>query len=275
MDKKNLAQNLFNEATNLRNNGREDEAIVKYREARILFDEMGDKHMVAQIRQMLGVCYTLKGNDRRARIHLKRAARGFKEVGDTISLGNTYRDLGLSHVKKGKFGKAFRWFSKSEAVLKNTEHLVALGITQVKLGMTLIELERMQKGKTLVTLGIRNIRKVGSWFNEMTGLIEMSQILLMKEQFDEMLTTTQAAYGILLEVGEQNNQQRRLAEIYGLLAWGYLKQGNIEYAKNYLNKSEQLLSKMEENVQKIVQRKLRFIDLKKSLYGIKNKPNKR
>lgn len=97
----------------------------------------------------------------------------------------------------------------------------------------------------------------------MTALMHLAEHRFMKEQWTDMLNLVWAALGILYDHDKVGEQERRLAEIYGLLAWGYVKSGNSEYGHLYIAKCQKLLSAMPKEVSKLLEKKLKFIELEK------------
>jgi tetratricopeptide (TPR) repeat protein len=266
MESKKLSiQQLFDEATALRNNGKENEAIEKYEEVLKIFEQQGKTKEIAETEHMIGVCYTIKNDSKRALLFLQKAADHFKELKDRVGIGNVYRDIGLTYFNNSDLGQALKWLSKSEFELKKTDDLSAYGITQVKLGAVYIALGQLQQGSIYISKGLANIRKVGSWFNEMTAFMHFAEHRFLKGAFNDMLSFTWAAIGMIFENGEEKEQDRRLAELYALLAWGYVKTESPGFAKTYLEKSENLLSNMSNDVRKVIEKKVKIEELRDQL----------
>jgi hypothetical protein len=259
---------LLEEATILRNNGQEDEAIEKYERALWFFEKDDQAKEAAEVEQMIGVCLKIKNDTKRAVEKLLSAAERFKNLKDFVGLGNTYRDIGLTYFDKNDLANALTWLSKSELVLKKTNDLSAYGITQVKLGSLYVQSEQLQQGSIYISKGLANIRKAGSWFNEMTALMHMAEHRFYKKTYSEMLSLAWAALGIIFENGEEKKQERRIVELYALLAWGYLKTESPVFAQIYLEKSENLLSNMPEGVREIVERRVKLDELREELQSV-------
>jgi tetratricopeptide (TPR) repeat protein len=264
-DKKNNPEVIFQEGTVLRDNGKEDNAIEKYLKAYDLFEEEKNTKRAAETLQMIGVCYRIKNDTKNSIANLKIAAAIFEDIEDLVGLGNTYRDMALSYMEKGDLGEALIWISKSDLVLKKTDNLSALGITQVKYGTVYVRLGQLQQGRIFITKGLVNIRKTGSWFNEMTALLHMSEHSFIKENYAEMLAFLWAALGIIFEYDEEKRQKKRVAEIYGLLAWAYFKSDNPEYGNMYLAKSQKLLAGIPESVRELIVTEVKQKELEKAL----------
>lgn len=243
---------LKQNADDLRNQGKTKEAIEKYQETIQLFDQVGDKNKVAEMWQMIGVCHKMENNLPRAIEALQVAVKLFEDIHDDQGLGNTYRDIAITYTYDHQFSEALPWFEKSIHVLEKTDDTVALGITTVKRGLTYVYLKRYEDAEEDMRQGLSLIRSKGNWFMEMTALLNYAGLDAVLERFDDALNKLWAAFGILLYEGEQEQQSRRVAQIFGLLALCYLKLGNREFAIKFLTNALELLKGMSEEIRKPV-----------------------
>jgi hypothetical protein len=86
----------------------------------------------------------------------------------------------------------------------------------------------------------------------MTALLHLAALHLLREQHSDAITTLWAGVGLIYEAGEQDGQKRRLAQLYGLLAHGYLGLGNAKSGVHFFEKAVELLEPMADNVSEVV-----------------------
>ena len=141
MNQRERAEQLARQASNFRNNGEEQAAIEKYKEAVEIFLEVGDKQNAAECEHMMGVSYTIENDTDHALETLQKAAKIYGELGDTMDTGRVYRDLGLAYARRKDQEAALEWFEKSEVTLRDSGAKAELGITQAKIGLHYLEVK--------------------------------------------------------------------------------------------------------------------------------------
>jgi tetratricopeptide (TPR) repeat protein len=237
---------LLNQATEQRNNGQSEQAIKSYLEAIELFQQENNTTKMAECYQMMGVCYKIENDLKNATAAYMKAVDIYEQLNDQVGMGNTFRDFGLSFVYDKLYTEGLPYLQKSERILRLTSDSGAYGITKVKLGMCMFALGHHKEGEQKVTDGLATIRsakesKYYNWFMEMTALINLAMLNLHEGDFAGILDSSWAAAGLIYEHGEQDKMSRRLAQIYGCLAYGYLHLKNVDLALTYLKKSLTLL----------------------------------
>lgn len=246
------ARQLIQQADDLRNNGQEVEARKKYQEATEIFEELGETRSAATAQQMIGVCYKIENKTQSAIAALEKASQMFASIDDHQGLGNTYRDIGIAYAYIHKHEKALEWLQKSADALEQTDDAVALGITLAKIGYQHLHLGNLGEAEKRLVEGLQKIRGQGSWFMEMTALMHLAELEWARGSWESMLTHLWACLGLIHDAGEAEGQKRRIAQISGGQAWGYLKVGNVKYAEQFLNKALDLLDEMPEAVRTVV-----------------------
>lgn len=86
----------------------------------------------------------------------------------------------------------------------------------------------------------------------MTTLLHVASLQLARGQNSEAVTTLWAGIGLIYQAGEQDSQKRRLSQLYGLLAHGYLELGNADASVQFFEKASKFLEPMASNVAAIV-----------------------
>ena len=245
-------QKLVEDATKLRNNGRGLRAIDKYVTAAKIYSEKGDKEQEAECWHMVGVSYKVENDIDKAVKYLETAASLHAQNNDEVGVGRAYRDIGVAYAYRKKYREAWEYLEKSVDSLKNSTAKAELGISEAKVGLQHLRDGSLVDAESWLNRGINSIREEGNWFYESTTLLHFGELHLMQRKYHDAVTCLLAAAGLIVEAGEREGQSRRLAQVYGLLAHGYLNVGNEKMAADYWLKAEKLLSKMKENVAEVV-----------------------
>ena len=246
--------NVATNADRLRNGGQCNTAIKEYERALAIFEKLGDIHGAAECQHMIGVCFKMQDAIDQAVDALMKAERRYTRAGDRVGVGRVYRDLGICYGYRGEPAEALKWLSKSEATLRNEEIPAELGITQAKIGESYLSAKQYDAADEWIRRGLVTIRTQGHWFYEMTALLHLGQLLLAIDQPSEAVTTLWAAQAMIADNGGGDQHERRLAQIYGQLARGYLLLGNSSEASRLIKRTESLLTRMDSSAQRVVRR---------------------
>lgn len=252
MSQKEKAAELTKQADNLRNNGQGLAAVEKYKEAADLYDQADDKQGAAECWHMVGVSYKVENDIDAAVKALEKAAELHHKAGNTVGVGRVYRDIGIAYAYRKQHDKAIEWLEKSEEALRDGGNYAELGITEAKIGLHYLEVEDYDKADQWLERGLATIRKEGHWFYEMTSLLHFAALYLAREAYSDAVTALWAGVGLIRQAGEAEGQKRRLAQIFGLLAHGYLGLGNAVAGANSFKEAVELLRPMADNVSDVV-----------------------
>ncbi len=251
------AELLEKQAGDLRNNGQGLAAVEKYKQAAALFLEAGEKQRAAECWHMVGVSYKVENDIDAAIETLEKAAQLHYETGNEAGVGRVYRDIGIAYAYRKEHDKAIEWLEKSEEALRGSGADAELGITESKIGLHYLEVQDYDKAEQWLDRGLATIRKEGHWFYEMTALLHLAALRLVREQHSEAITALWSCVGLIFQANEQDGQKRRLAQIYGLLAHGYLGVGNAKSGAQFFERTVDLLRPMAGNVSEVVYEDIR------------------
>jgi tetratricopeptide (TPR) repeat protein len=260
------AQAAFDAAQILKDNGQTQQAIERFRLAEKQFDNIDNITMYATSIHMIGVCQLMERDYDQAVSTLKQAADLYQQQRDNHGLGNVYRDLGLAFFHRKQYDQARYWLDLSAQHLGKTDEKASLGITLAKSGLLFKELHQWDKSNLLFKQALTLIREQGHWFFEATTLIDWAFLAYKKKDFHQTITKLWAALGLIYQAQAQEQQQRRLAEIYGILAISYLRLNNTTWAINLLHTSLQYLKQMPEPARAPVMKFAKIQKFLKKLY---------
>jgi tetratricopeptide (TPR) repeat protein len=237
------AQQVEQAAGLLRNQGKGYEAAIKYAKARTLYEQASDLKNAAGCQHMIGVSYKVEDNLEKAIPALKEALLLYEQAGSLTGPGRVWRDMGIMYAYHGKYAEAEELLLQSQNSLESitpeadADRDAELGITIVKIGLLHLEMERFPAAEEQMMSGLLLIRKAGQSFYEMTALMHLGSLYFATKHYGRMLANLQAALGIIYEFDMQHEQTRRLAEIWGLLAHGYIHHQNHKTATYFAQKA--------------------------------------
>jgi len=266
MNTDNNAAELLKQAQHRKDNGETSAAIAKFQQAQREFEQQNNQASVAHCLQMIGVCYLIENRFSLAEQNLNQALKIYQTLNHLSGVGNVYRDLGLSCLRQAQYEKARQYMEKSANFLRQSNDTQSLGITLAKSALIFFYQQRFDKAKLLFKQGLTLLRENQNWFFEMTVLLDWARLSKYQEDHHQMITKLWAALGLILHYqSESSHHQYRLAEIYGLLAQGYLSLGNIAQATQLFHSCLQYLQSMPDPVQQNILHSLNVSQFLKQL----------
>lgn len=269
------AQKLEQAATALRDQGKGLEAVEAYSQAKQAYEQAGEAARAAGMQHMVGVSYKIENDLEHALAAFDEAISDYRAAGDILGPGRVERDIGIMYEYRDQLEPAREHLLKSKAALEaapedattmNGEKRDAeLGITLAKLGLVALRLARLDEAEKYMMDGLGYIRKVGHPFYEMTTLMHLASLYFTTEHYGRMLANLEAALGLIYEYDMQDAQTRRLAQIWGLMAHGYLKCGNPETARRFAKKSFATIDTLSDSAAGPVKKDVRADQLKQEL----------
>lgn len=256
------AKQLEEQATVERNQGRAKLAIKTYEDAKKLYLENNELSRAAGMQHMIGVCYKIENNLDSALPAYEQAIADYKKAGDALGPGRVERDIAIMYEYHDRLEEAEKHLLKSKSELESqpegepnpsvneaTTRNAELGITLSKIGLLYIRQNKLDEAEKYMIDGIALIRKAGHPFYEMTTLVNLGALYFATKHYGRMLANLQAALGLVYEHGMYESQTRRLAQIYGLMAHGYLHSGHKASAQHFAKKSLDIINGLEPEAQ--------------------------
>jgi len=271
----NDAQTLEEKAGRLRNQGKGYEAVKIYQQAKAAYAAKGDLAQIAGCQHMIGVSYKIENDLERALPAYEQAIKDYEIAGDPLGPGRVQRDVGIMYEYHDQLDKAESYLLQSKEGLEGLpEDLVVndmqsrngeLGITLAKLGLLSIRLKKLQAAERYLMDGLFLIRKAGHTFYELTALMHLGSLYFATKHYGRMIANLEAALGLLYEHNLQHEQTRRLAQIWGQLAHGYLHHANHTTARYYAEKAFAVIAGLSASAQGPIKKDIDFDTLKREL----------
>jgi tetratricopeptide (TPR) repeat protein len=276
---KTTGQKFEAKATRLRNQGKGYEAVEAYEQARAAYREAEENVKAAGCTHMIGVSYKIENDIGKALPVYEQAAREYEDAGDKLGPGRVWRDAGIMFEYHDRFGEAEEYLQKSKSALetvpadatseaasdgqpsKNAE----LGITLAKLGLLGLRRQQFEQAERYLMDGLVLIRKSGHAFYKMTALMHLGSLYFATEHHGRMLANLEAALGLIYEHGMQDEHSRRLSQIWGLMAHGYLAHQNVDTARRYAKKAFALIESLSKTAQGPLHKDIQAEKLKEHL----------
>lgn len=261
------ANQLVGKAHTNMNQGKPAQAIKTYQEAKELFTKLNDLKGAAGMQHMIGVCYRINNDLGGATQAFKQAIVDYQKAGDTMGPARVARDIGLALIDHDKLSEAEQSLRQSQQELQKLPEgemrSAELGITLAKLGQLYTLQNRLDEAEKYLIDGLVLIRKTGHAFYELTALLHLSALYFETKHYDRMLANAEAALGLVYEYDMYDKQTRRLAQIYGLMAHGYLNSANQSFAKHFAKKSLDIINNLDENTQGPLRKDVQADELEK------------
>lgn len=264
------AQELETKATQLRDQGKGLEAIEVYKQAREVYSAAGNIARAAGCTHMIGLCYRIESDSEHALDAFHQAIHEYEKAGASLEVGRVYRDIGLAYEDTDQLDQAEDNLQKSKAVflevnedsLMETSRDAELGITLVKIGVIALRKSTFEKAEESMMDGLALIRKAGHPLYESTGLLHLGSLYFATNHPGRMLANLEASLGVIYDNALQDNQTRRLAQIWGLMAHGYLACENPSLAQRYATKAFDTIASLSEAAQKPILKDIQAEKLK-------------
>lgn len=269
------AEKLEHQATTLRNQGQGLAAVEKYQQAKAAYLAVGGKARAAGMQHMIGVSYKIENNLKQAMPAYRQAITEYQEAGDTLGPGRVERDIGVMLEYHDRLHEAKEHLLKSRHLLSvapesattaNGEKRDAeLGITLAKLGLIALRQAELDEAEAHILEGLALIRKAGHPFYEMTALMHLAAVYFATKHYGRMLANLEASLGLIYEYKMQAAQTRRLAQIWGLMAHGYMHSGNPDTARYFAQKAFAIIDTLSDSAKGPIEKDIDALSLRKRL----------
>lgn len=190
----------------LRNNGKINEAVKLYMEARVESQEIDNKWLASECLHMIGVSFYQDKKFKEAEEFLNQSKEEFDKLGDNDLVAAVLRDLSQIAKSQKDFDEATELIQQSIDLLKNSQKQGHLGISQVKLGMILADQENLEEAQTKIKIGIDNISKSPERFFEASAYFNLAEVQRKAGKEDEAKKSAEKSLQILDKLGNDKNQ---------------------------------------------------------------------
>lgn len=268
--------NLFSQADIFRNSGRVEEAVQAYADIAQLAQEENELVYRARAMQMAGaslnstVTPKLASRSRDAQNFISQAIDLYRQLNDNRGEGAAWRDMAISQGKFRQDNSALTSFQKSIELLEQAEDKSELGITYDKLGKLLARrgdlagaIQHLNKAESLFRQDPSN------GFYQATTLYDKAIILTLKGDLDAAVSLTAESLSWFEADHGEEKFEERCFEISCLAAvlWSLL--GEPKKAREYENRQQKLIDKLDPEVANVIEREL------ETLLAAANIPNQK
>lgn len=198
---------LFEGATQGRNNGLIGEAVIEYQQARALALRAGDKDVALDCLHMIGVSLYQDQKYEAALDYLELALSEAKRLEKKLIIGAVLRDLGLVSLAQKDYAKTLEYIQESIEVFQNTEYIGHLGISQVKKGRVLGLQDRLDEAEQEIREGIKYIEQSPEKFFEALGYRDLAEVQIKANKSIEAEKSVQKAYEVLDSLGDKETNK--------------------------------------------------------------------
>lgn len=210
-------QELFKKASDLRNNGKTEEAVKAYQQVIGEALKYDNKELAAEAAHMIGSSYYIGEQYDLAQDYFLDALEQFKRLNNREGWGATLRDMGMNAQRWGKCEEAKDYFHNSIYQLKQTENWNHIGMTQVKLGLLFSEMNELEKAEQSIKEGLENILKTPDSFFTSTAFFDLAKLQKKMGKTDEAKESVRKSLAILDKISNREQFQRRRKEVEDFL----------------------------------------------------------
>lgn len=228
--KKLTNEELEEQATTFRNNGQVQQAVTAYTELLARFDKAKDKQRAAQMQHMIGVTYKVGNHTAQSLQALDAALERYKAAGDTVGVGRVLRDKGITYQYVKQYQEAKDLLQQSVTVLQATGDVAELGISEAKVGNLLREAGVLDKAESWINRALETLQTTDHWFYISTTLLHKANLKLAQRHYTEALQAVEAAEKILRDNNGEQEQKRRLTQVWFMKSEIYKAMGDLEKA---------------------------------------------
>lgn len=236
------------QADNLRNDARVEEAITEYLAIAQLADQEGQTRLVARAMQMAGV--SAKESVSRPDSTKFRDALKYFQVAEQLfiqeqaqeSLGDLYRDMAIIHDYAGLGARALPYFQKSIELLEKSSAVSSLAITYDKLGLHFFKKNDLTAALDYINRALELFRRDrGNGFFQATTMLDLARVLTKKGDYLAAMDWAMQSLSWYEADHGAEHYQRRRAQLYGLLSILYDRLGETKKAHESAQKFEKLV----------------------------------
>lgn len=210
------AAQLKLQADELRDAGRGDRAIPRYKQARELYLAEDDISAAIECLRLLGMTLVFEGEEETGLLTLRDALKALKDKGGTVEIGRVERDLGIAAMLYKHYFLALECLEESRNTLLLTSDLAERAITEAKLGR-LYSLEgEYSKVDNCFDEAYQLLEKVDHPRYRLATYIDNAFACLERSQIGYLGTHLEQALFLLEQSGEMSSQLRRVAQVTGL-----------------------------------------------------------
>lgn len=253
-----IPSELIKQADDLRNSNQGIKAVDKYAQAREQYREAGDLKAAAEAQHMLSVSLKIE-NDTEAALEAHEKAREmYAAIDDAVGVARVERDVAIVYNYAGDNDNALKHMALSVEQLRNQQGEVPdtqaeLGISLIKMGHLKEKAGQLEQGMALAKEGLEHTMEANHWFYSATGCLHLAAMLHKAKNYKNALKEAAKSEALFLEHFSQEPHPRRLAQIYGQMAYTYMAMNQKQSAVNFHQKALDYLVGTDAAVAKVLE----------------------
>ena len=247
--KKAQAEKLYDEADKLYQEGTKEsleKAMLKWKQALLLYEEIGDKSNAAFTLVWIGVIYDNLGFKLEALNYYHRSLKLYQQIKDKENEGNTLIGIGKIYSELGEKQKALEYYEQSLVIAKTLNDQKRIATNLGNIGLVYSELGEKQKALEYYQQSLLLSKSVGHKLGEANILNSLGAIYSGLGEKQKALEYYQQSLLLLKTLGDREREANTLNNIGVIYSELGKKQTALEYYQQSLLLSKAVGSRLNE-----------------------------
>ncbi|MFX0199809.1 MAG: tetratricopeptide repeat protein [Candidatus Hodarchaeota archaeon] len=226
---------LFQKGRSLWQNRDPQRALVFLQESLTLYEEVGNKHAIADCLMNIGVCYRFMGDSDRDFEYHQRSLTLSKEIDNKRTMMSCLSNIGIYYVnEKNDAVKGLEYLQQSLTIGEELDNKPIIALLLIHIGETYLVLGDLEQANASYQKSLVILEEIGNKNRLAYSLFHIGARHIMRgagiDQALEYLLKSTTMF-------EDLEDKAGLKQSYGGLSWGYKLKGELELALEYSHKS--------------------------------------
>jgi len=211
-------------------------------EAKKLSEQLDYKKGKANSFRILGIYYTLRGDNCKSLDNYQASLKIYKEIGDKTGMSKAYNNIGLIYSQYGYYNKSIEYHQRSLKIDKENNNKKGMSICYTNIGLVYNSMGNYSKAIKYYSKGLEIDRELDDELRLSRSLSGIGVIYAYSNNFTKALKYLNES----LEISEKLGLKSTAAESYKELSLMYLKQKKYKDAYRYSKKSLETATEIKE-----------------------------
>jgi adenylate cyclase len=208
-------------------------ALECYQKSLAIFEEVGDKELIAGILNNIGNLYFDQNNYPLSLEYYQRSLAIIEELGDKKGIANSLNNIGSIHSSQGNHARTMEYYQKSLAIQEEIGDKEGIAISLANIGSTYSDQGNLTNALEYQKKSLMIAEEIGDKYGIGVTLSNIGSIYIDQGNYPLALEYCQKSLAIREEIGDK----RGIANSLGTIGDMYQKQGNANLALEYCQKS--------------------------------------